>query len=42
LRAKGTIESCCVREIKTSQLEFVFEEGKAVKLLGALPVVSLV
>lgn len=42
LRAKGAIESCCVREIKRSQLEFAFEEGKAMKLLGALPVVSLV
>lgn len=42
LGAKGTIESCCVGEIKRSQLELVFEEFKTMKLLGDLPIVNLV
>lgn len=36
------IESCCVGEIKRSQLGLVFEECKTMKLLGDLPVISLV
>lgn len=37
MKAKGPTKSYCVREIKRSQLKFVFEGGKTMKLLRALP-----
>lgn len=40
--AKRTIESFCIRQIKRGQIELVFEECKSKKLLGALPVITLV